>query len=163
MMRSHISGESIAGRGRTPKQGPAQDAAQHPARFRWLQLWLCGGVLLALALLITSISTYLTVSRAIILEYLRTDLHSQASEIENQARQDSIQTGEQLAAMLNQVLAKSSGRLCWIRVQKPGRRNDRRGGSFAGAGLFRGRNPYSTPQSPASVQDNRQCARSSLR
>lgn len=127
-MRSQISGPSVEGRTQSHNQRPARKAEQHAARFRWLQLWICGGVLLAIALLVTSISTYFAVSRAVIRDYLRTDLHSQASQIENRARQDSVQTGEQLAAMLSQVLDKSSGRICWIRVQ------DRDGGTIAMAG-----------------------------
>jgi hypothetical protein len=89
----------------------AVGGTNYQGRFGWVQLWVCGGILLALALLLTSISTYLSVSRALIVEHLRGDLHSQAAAIEYQARRDSVQTSTELLMVLRQNVDKYNGRL----------------------------------------------------
>jgi hypothetical protein len=119
------------------------------ARLRWVRFWIGAGIALAVSLLVTSISTYLAVSRSVIVDQLRGDMHSEAALIEDRARQDGVQTSAQLLAVLNKSIEKSSGRVAWIRVQ------NREGGAIAAAGLsepptfsaeeirihFRGRQP----------------------
>ena len=97
-------------------------------RLRWLQLWICIGLALAVALWVTSISTYLAVSRSVIMAHLRGDLHSRAALIEDRTRQTSVQTKAQLLAVLEQSLDKSNGSVAWIRVQ------NREGETIAAAG-----------------------------
>lgn len=87
------------------------------ANHLWFHLAITSGFMLAIVLLISSVSTYLTVSRGLVLERLRGDLHSQASTLEQQARRDGIQTRTQLLQLLQQSVAKSNGRIAWAVVR----------------------------------------------
>lgn len=87
------------------------------ARLRWAQLWIGVGIALAVSLLVTSISTYFAVSRSVVTEHLRSDVHSEAAIIEDRARQQGVQTNSQLLTVLDHSMGKSGGRLAWVRVQ----------------------------------------------
>jgi hypothetical protein len=97
--------------------GPPTETAKNAARLRWVQLWIGVGMALAVSLLVTSISTYFAVSRSVVAEHLRSDVHSQAAMIEDRARQGGVQTNAQLLTVLDQSIEKNSGRLAWVRVQ----------------------------------------------
>jgi hypothetical protein len=83
---------------------------------RWFQLWIGSGLVLALVLLVSSISTY-TVSRGLILDHLRGDLRSQAAMLEDQAQRASVHSRDQLSEILQGAIGKSNGRIAWILVQ----------------------------------------------
>ena len=86
----------------------------------WFKLAIVTGLALAVVLLASSISTYRTVSRGLIVDHLRSDLHAQAVMMEEQAQRDSVQTRSELLAILQQALKKSNGRIVWILVQNRG-------------------------------------------
>jgi hypothetical protein len=91
----------------------------------WFKLAIVTGLALAVVLLASSISTYRTVSRGLIVDHLRSDLHAQAVMMEEQAQRDSVQTRSELLAILQQALKKSNGRIVWILVLRLGRRPHR--------------------------------------
>ena len=98
-------------------EGPAKEARKDLARFRWVQLWICGGIVLALILLVSSISNYRAVSSALIMDHLRRELRTEAGQIEEQAREGSVQTNTELGVILKQALTGAAGRIAWIQVQ----------------------------------------------
>jgi hypothetical protein len=108
MMRT--DSKNIAARKSRMKSGPS-------VGYPWFQLSIATGVALAMVLLASSISTYTAVSRRLILDHLRADLHSQAALMEEQAQRGSVQSRSQLSAILQGALEKSNGRIAWILVQ----------------------------------------------
>ncbi len=97
-------------------ESPAKEAAKDVARFRWVQLWICGGIVLALVLLVSSISNYRAVSSALIMDHLRRELRTEAGQIEEQAREGSVRTSRELGVILKQALTGAAGRIAWIQV-----------------------------------------------
>lgn len=98
---------------------PAQETRKGPS-FRWFYLCICGGIALAVALLISSISTYVAVSRTLVIDHLRADMRSQAMLMEDRARKESAETSAQLDVLLKETLERGAGRIAWIRVQNRG-------------------------------------------
>jgi hypothetical protein len=98
-------------------QAPTKEAGKNLACFRWIQLWICGGIVLAMVLLVSSISTYRAVSRALILDHLRRELRSEAAQLEEQAREGSVQTNRELELIIKKALNGAAGRIAWIQVQ----------------------------------------------
>ena len=86
----------------------------------WFKLAIVAGSALAVVLLASSISTYRAISRRLIVDHLRGDLHAQAATLEEQAQRDSVQTRGQLFAILHETVKKSNGRIAWIRVENRG-------------------------------------------
>lgn len=83
---------------------------------RWFQLWIASGLVLAIILLVSSISTY-NVSRRLILDHLRGDLRSQAAMLEDQLQRAAVHSRDQLSEILQEAIEKSNGRVAWILVQ----------------------------------------------
>src|SRR6185369_8198502 len=88
-----------------------------PIGYRWFPVWIGIGLLLAILLLVSSISTYVMVSRKLLVDHLRSDLSSQVAMMDREVRQGAIQNTGQLAAMLQRTIEKSSGRIAWIQIQ----------------------------------------------
>src|SRR5882762_9933017 len=84
---------------------------------RWFQLWIASGILLAVLLLVTSIHTYVIVSRRLMVDHLRSDLSSQVAMMDQQARRIAVQNDSQLPAILQQAVERSNGRITWIEIQ----------------------------------------------
>ncbi len=85
--------------------------------YLWFHLSIASGVALAVVLLVSSISTYIAVSRGLIVEHLRGDLHSQEAMMEEQAQRNSVQTRDQLSQVLQHAVEQSSGRITWVIVR----------------------------------------------
>jgi hypothetical protein len=96
---------------------------------RWFQLWIASGLALAVLLLVTSIHTYVVVSRRLMVDHLRSDLSSQVAMIDQQSRRSAVQNDSELPAILQQAVERSNGRIAWIEVQ------DGWGNSVAQAGI----------------------------
>lgn len=89
-----------------------------PAKiYGWFQLWIGLGLALAILLLVSSISTYVMVSRRMIVDHLRRDLASQVAMLDQQVRRGAIQNPAQLEAMLRQTQERSNGRIAWIQIR----------------------------------------------
>ena len=84
---------------------------------RWFQLWIGAGLILALLLLVSSISTYVLVSRRMIVDQLRRDLAAQVAMMDQQLQQGSVQGSNQLLTVLQHTKDRSNGRIAWIHVQ----------------------------------------------
>jgi hypothetical protein len=84
---------------------------------RWFQLWIASGLMLAVLLLVTSIHTYVIVSRRLMVDHLRSDLSSQVAMMDQQARRSAVQNDSQLSPILQQALERSNGRVAWIEIQ----------------------------------------------
>ena len=76
------------------------------ANHLWFHLAITSGFVLAIVLLVSSVTTYIAVSHRLVLERLRGDLHSQASTMEEQARRDGIQTRDELLQLLQRAVEK---------------------------------------------------------
>jgi hypothetical protein len=74
-------------------------------------------MILAIILLVSSISTYLAVSRELIVDQLRGDLASRVARIDEQIRSSSVQTRVQLSAILQRTFDIGSGQIAWVVVQ----------------------------------------------
>ena len=84
---------------------------------RWFQLWIASGLALAVLLLVTSIHTYVIVSRRLMVDHLRSDLSSQVAMMDQQVRRSAVQNDSQLPAILQQAIERSNGQITWIEIQ----------------------------------------------
>src|SRR3979411_2559495 len=84
---------------------------------RWFQLWIASGLALAVLLLVTSIHTYVIVSRRLMVDHLRSDLSSQVAMMDQQVRRSTVQNDSQLPAILQQAIERSNGQITWIEIQ----------------------------------------------
>jgi hypothetical protein len=96
--------------------------------YRWFQLWIAIGIVLAILLLVSSISTYVLVSRRLLVDHIRGDLASQVAMLDQQVQRGAVQHPAEFAAMLRQTQDRSNGRITWLQI----RNGD--GGSVAQAG-----------------------------
>jgi hypothetical protein len=87
---------------------------------RWFRVWIACGLLLVVVLLVSTISTHVEPSKQLIVDHLRSDLHSQAAMIEEQAQRNSVQTRGQLSTILQWAMERSSGRIGWIMIRNHG-------------------------------------------
>jgi hypothetical protein len=85
--------------------------------YRWFQIWIGLGLALAILLLVSSISTYVLVSRRMIVDHLRRDLASQVAMLDQQVQRGAIQNPAQFEGMLRQMQERSNGRIAWIQVR----------------------------------------------
>ncbi len=85
--------------------------------YGWFQLWIGLGITLSILLLVTSISTYMLVSRRAIVEQLRNDLASQVGFLDQQVKRGEIRNLTQLAAVLQHLQDGSNRRIAWIQIQ----------------------------------------------
>jgi Stage II sporulation protein E (SpoIIE) len=129
-MRAYFAG-LVENRWLTRAQFPAEEM-RNGAGFRWFYVCICGGGVLAVALLISSISTCLAVSRALVIDHLRRDMRFQAGLLEDRARKEAVEASAQLDVLLMETVERSGGRIAWIRVE------NRDGGITSGIGLSGG-------------------------
>lgn len=71
--------------------------------YGWFPLWIGLGLLLAILLLVSSISTYVLVSRRLTVEQLRGDLASVVAMLDQQVQRGGVKNGDQFAALLQQA------------------------------------------------------------
>lgn len=85
--------------------------------YRWFPVWIGIGLVLAILLLVSSISTYIMVSRRLLVEHVRGDLAAEMATLDRESRQSKVESTAQLAAMLKRAVERSNGRIEWLRVQ----------------------------------------------
>ncbi len=84
---------------------------------RWFQLCIGVGVVVAVLLLVSSISTYVLVSRRLIVDQLRRDLAAQVAVMDQQLQHGPIESPDQLFTILQNARGRSNGRIMWIQVR----------------------------------------------
>lgn len=98
----------------------SRKSSRNAGGYRWFQVWIALGLVLAILLLASSISTYVLVSRRLVVDHLRSEMAAQVANLDREIQRGAVRDSAQLTALLHQFQERSNGRIASIRIENDG-------------------------------------------